>query len=217
MSFIYIYTIMSNNIICNTCEQEKETTEFYKQGSRYLFKCKTCYIIYYESKRYEKKKEYNKENRQIYLEKNKESIKNWSKEYYKKNLIEIKIKTNNYRSNRLKNDQLFRLAYNLRSLILSSFKSKGYRKFSKTENILGCSFDEFKLHIESKFESWMTFENRGKYNGELNYGWDLDHIIPISSAKTEEDLIKLNHYTNFQPLCSKINRYIKKDKYLCQN
>ncbi len=37
-------------------------------------------------------------------------------------------------------------------------------------------------------------------------------IIPISSPKTEEDIIALNHYTNLQPLCSKINRHIKKGK-----
>jgi hypothetical protein len=66
-------------------------------------------------------------------------------------------------------------------------------------------------YIESKFESWMNWDNRGKFNGELNYGWDLDHIVPISSAVTEEDIIKLNHYTNFQPLCSYINRVIKKN------
>ena len=58
----------------------------------------------------------------------------------------------------------------------------------------------------------MTWENRGLYNGEFNFGWDLDHIIPISTAKTEEDVIRLNHYTNFQPLCSHVNRNIKKNK-----
>lgn len=57
----------------------------------------------------------------------------------------------------------------------------------------------------------MTWENRGLYNSELNYGWDIDHIIPLSSALTEEDILKLNHYTNLQPLCSYTNRYIKKD------
>jgi hypothetical protein len=58
----------------------------------------------------------------------------------------------------------------------------------------------------------MTWDNYGLYNGELNYGWDIDHIIPLSSGKTEDDLINLNHYTNLQPLCSKINRDIKKNK-----
>jgi hypothetical protein len=38
----------------------------------------------------------------------------------------------------------------------------------------------------------MTLENHGE--------WHLDHIIPISSAETEEDIMLLNHYTNFQPL-----------------
>ena len=55
----------------------------------------------------------------------------------------------------------------------------------------------YKMSIsESKFESWMTWDNYGLYNGELNYGWDIDHIIPLASAKT---------------VCSKVNRYIKKD------
>jgi len=58
----------------------------------------------------------------------------------------------------------------------------------------------------------MNWDNHGKYNGEFNFGWDLDHIIPISSAITEQEVIKLNHFTNLQPLCSKINRYIKKNK-----
>jgi hypothetical protein len=58
----------------------------------------------------------------------------------------------------------------------------------------------------------MTWDNYGKYNGELNYGWDIDHITPTSSAKSEEDLYKLNHYTNLQPLCSKINRDVKRHR-----
>ena len=40
----------------------------------------------------------------------------------------------------------------------------------------------------------MTWENRGLK------GWHLDHIIPLSSAKNEEELRELCHYTNIQPL-----------------
>ena|ERR1035437_2683467 len=52
----------------------------------------------------------------------------------------------------------------------------------------------------------------GLYNGQPNYGWDIDHKTPISIGKTIEDIIALNHYTNLQPLCSYVNRNIKKDK-----
>ena len=61
----------------------------------------------------------------------------------------------------------------------------------------------------------MCWTNRGNPKDgtlELNKTWDLDHIIPISLAETEEDIIRLNHYTNFQPLCSYTNRFIKRNK-----
>ena len=108
---------------------------------------------------------------------------------------------------------MFKLSSSIRCLIINSIKRKGFKKNSKTLHILGCSFEDFKLYIESKFEYWMTWENRGLYNGELNHGWDIDHILPISSANNEDDIYKLNHYTNLQPLCSKVNRDIKKNKF----
>lgn len=59
-------------------------------------------------------------------------------------------------------------------------------------------------------KEWMTWDNHGNYDGTFYFGWDYDHIIPLSTAKTKKDIIKLNHYTNYQPLCSHINRDIKK-------
>ena len=70
-------------------------------------------------------------------------------------------------------------------------------------------FEEFKIYLESKFEDWMNWNNYGYFNGELNYGWDIDHINPLNSAQIEEEIIRLNHYTNLQPLCSYTNRHIK--------
>ena len=57
----------------------------------------------------------------------------------------------------------------------------------------------------------MSWDNHGKYNGDLDFGWDIDHKIPLASAETEDDIIRLNHFSNLQPLCSKVNRDIKKD------
>lgn len=93
---------------------------------------------------------------------------------------------------RLKEDDLFKLKYNIRNLIRMSFKNLGYNKNSKTFKILGCTSQEFYEHIELHFLDGMNWGNRKE--------WHIDHIIPISSAKTEEDIIKLNHYTNLRPL-----------------
>ena len=98
-------------------------------------------------------------------------------------------------------------------MVYRSLKRKGYTKKSHTYEIIGCSYDFLLDYLEAKFENWMNWNNKGLYNGELTYGWDIDHIIPLSSATNEEELIKLNHYTNLQPLCSKINRDIKKDNF----
>ena len=73
-------------------------------------------------------------------------------------------------------------------------KAGGWKKNSKTQEMLGCSFADLKLHLEKQFRDGMTWENN-KF-----FGWHLDHIVPISSAKTEQDVIKLCHYTNLQPL-----------------
>lgn len=167
----------------------------------------------YKRKNSQKIKEYNKS----YREKNKEKCQEISKNYRKNNLTKIKEYQKKYFDDRLKNDNLFKLSHYTRSMIRKSFKRNGYSKKSKAQEILGCSFMEFKLHIESKFETWMNWENYGLYNGEDNYGWDLDHIIPLSSATSEEELIELNHFSNFQPLCSKVNRFIKRGDIIFTN
>lgn len=112
---------------------------------------------------------------------------------------------------RLKTDINFRIRHNLKVNLRKYIKSKGLKKENKMTDIIGCNYDYLVGYIESKFEPWMSWDNYGLYNGELNYGWDIDHIIPISSVDTLIDIEKLYHYTNFQPLCSKINRDIKKN------
>jgi hypothetical protein len=123
-----------------------------------------------------------------------------------------RIDRNKYASEKRKRDSLFNLSCNIRSLIRSSFKNKGFKKNSKTAEILSCSFEEFKIYINNQFEDWMNWNNHGVYTGERKQSWQLDHIIPISSAKTIEDVIRLNHYSNYQPLDSYINLMIKKNK-----
>lgn len=181
-------------------------------------------------------KETHKEKQKAWYQANKERIKAKRKEYYEENIDKVKqyrqdnkekIRESNYQyylknndvinqkrmlkwKEKYDNDPLFKIKHNLRSGVQRLIKKTKTEKLSKTEIMLGCSFEEFKTYLENKFEPWMNWDNYGLYNGELNYGWDLDHIIPLSTAKTVEDTLKLTHYTNYQPLCSYTNRYIKK-------
>lgn len=183
-------------------EELKEYNRQYREEN--IEKIKIREKEYYENNKC-KKNEYNK----LWYKENEQKRKEYMKEYREKNKENMK----EYIKNRRNNDPLYKITGNIRNLIRQSIKNQGYTKKSRTYEILGIDYKGFKEYIENQFKSWMTWENHGKYNGELNFGWDLDHIKPISSAKNEDEVIKLNHYTNFQPLCSKINRDIKKNNF----
>ena len=189
------------NYNINSEELKQKRREYYKNNKEKSLKISKDYQTKNRDNFLKKKKEYRENNKNDISEKKKI----WDKEN--------REKINNYTKEKRKTDPVFKLADSIRSSISSCFRRNNYKKKSRTTEILGCAFIELKAHLESKFEPWMTWENRGLYNGELNYGWDMDHIIPIASAITEEDIIKLNHYTNFQPLCSYTNRHIKRDNY----
>ena len=75
--------------------------------------------------------------------------------------------------------------------------------------MVGMSSIEFKAYLEKQFKDGMSWENYG-YRG-----WHIDHIIPISSANNEEELIKLCHYTNLQPLWA-VDNFKKGSKIIQQ-
>ena len=104
-------------------------------------------------------------------------------------------------------EPLFRLISNLRSRTSVILKSKGLKKNSGILKILGCTLPELKNHLEKKFLPGMNWRNNS-----LD-GWHVDHIVPISSAKTSEGIIRLCHYTNLQPLWA-IDNIRKSNKIL---
>ena len=71
-------------------------------------------------------------------------------------------------------------------------------KTNKTIEIIGCESFFLKTYLENKFTYGMSWDKFGK---EIH----IDHIIPLSSAKNEEEVLKLCHYTNLQPLWSEDN------------
>lgn len=164
---------------------------------------------------YQNNKETLKIKSKTYSITNKEKIKQNKKEYYFKNKPKIIKQHGEYNKIKKKLNPLFKLSSNIRNIIYFSLKRNKLQKNDKTTVILGCSYKEFKQHLETKFESWMNWDNYGNPKDgviEPNKTWDIDHIIPISTANTIEDVLKLNHYTNLQPLCSYVNRIIKKNK-----
>ena len=95
----------------------------------------------------------------------------------------------------------------VRQLLANSIRNRGYSKTSKTFEILGCDYDTFVKHIERQFKGGMNWSNYGLR------GWHYDHLMPISSAASNEDIIRLNHYTNIRPLWATEN-LIKSDKII---
>jgi hypothetical protein len=155
-----------------------------------LSKCKNC----------------NRENSRIYYKKNVDHIANTKKEYLENNRDKIILRQSSYNKKRKGDDPIYHLTSNVRSRIKQFMKIKKYKYKLKTPtmDIVGCSPTKLREHIEKQFTDGMTWDNYG------TYGWHLDHIIPLSTAKTREDVFKLNHYTNLQPLWATDN--LKKGK-----
>ena len=82
-------------------------------------------------------------------------------------------------------------------LLCHSLKSVGAIKTSATFDMLGYTPQQLRDHIERQFTNGMSWENR--------HLWEIDHIRPISSAQTLQDVINLNHLTNLRPLWSEDN------------
>lgn len=108
---------------------------------------------------------------------------------------------NEYQNKKYKLDKNYRIGKLLRTRLWSALKNN--QKSDHTLNLLGCSIDELKAHLEMQFEPGMTWDNLGKGEGK----WQIDHIIPCSYfdlTKEENQRICFN-YRNLQPLWAKDN------------
>jgi hypothetical protein len=183
---------------CTNCNNELDETHFTKNG----FICKKC-------RKKDSAKKYRENNRQelrekskIYKLQNPEITKKSRDKFFKENPNYLKewISQNRERSNEIKrkseakrsNNEIYKMTRLVRNSIRSSIRSLNYKKKTKTSIIIGCSIEEFIIYIKSTFTEGMTLENYGE--------WHLDHKKPISLAKTYEEAVELNHYTNFQAL-----------------
>ncbi len=155
----------------------------------------------YNSSNYEKTKEYKKnyylDNKEEiakkfreYYESTKESRKEYRSNYYKNN----KDKVNLYVRERKKSDKLFKLKHQVRNMLWESFNRRNKQKNRRSAELLGCDIDYFLAHLLKTYENIYGVEWDGKEKVHI------DHIKPLATAKTEEEVIKLCHYTNLQLL-----------------
>lgn len=184
---------------CTKCKTEKDESEFYSSKSAadgHCSQCKSCMLehmaIYHKSKP-EKSRESSKRYRQknptkarascqCYKNKNKESVREYGALWRKQN----KSITAAYYRKRRKDDALFnikgRVSRRINGVLREAF---GVRKSRVTNKILGCTGTEFLAHL-------------GISSIEELEGNHVDHVCPLSCALTEEEVYKLNHYSNLR-------------------
>lgn len=123
-----------------------------------------------------------------YREKHKDELRKKKAAYYQKN----KSLINKKNIDSLKGDIGKRIAHNLRNRLKMAIK-KGSKVGSAVTD-LGCSIEDFKLYISSKFQEGMSWDNYGE--------WHMDHIIPLCSfdLTIREEFLKAAHFSNYQPL-----------------
>jgi hypothetical protein len=179
---------------CNKCGVERESDDFTKDctkkdGLRTI--CKICSKEKYRQNRDNeilRVKNYQKNNREQVL---KQKLIH-SKKYFIKNHDKIKEYQKNYKSNRRKTDSLFKLSNGLRSRLYGFLKKRHINKNNTTFEIVGCTPQELKKHLEQTFTGTMSWDNYGE--------WHIDHKTPLASANNEEELYKLCHFTNLQSM-----------------
>lgn len=197
--------------VCTLCNKNKKLEEYYLDKRMLCGRtsgCKEC--LSHKSKIYKRKKHnfqprtQNKKHIKSYYERNRDKI-----------LIQQKIygasyrKTEQYKKNRKKYikkyqqkqrlDPSYVIRDNLSRRIRSAIKHN--YKNQSTLDLLGCSIEQLKLHLEQQFKTGMSWDNYGMY------GWHIDHIKPCSSFDLTNPVEQKNcfHYTNLQPLWAKEN------------
>lgn len=181
------------------------------------------------ARRYLENREQRLENARKYYIENKESVNKRNSEYGKRNAEHLKQKHNEYRAEnrhrsrawnkkyrdankekindklreRRRNDPFLRLRDAIRGSIRAYLGSKKTRRGSTFE-IVGCTPDFLRGHLEKQFKPGMTWENYGSH-------WHVDHRIPLASGNSADEIKGLSHWTNLQPL-EAIENIIKSDK-----
>lgn len=174
---------------CTKCNEVKELTEFSKDRKGLSCHCKECRKDY--AKRYQQQnKKKIKERQARWRENNKDIISERNKLWFQNN----KEKVADYRRKRYASDPTFKIRTVLHARLYKALN--GTSKSASTIELLGCTPEHARFHIESQFTEGMTWDNI-----------HIDHIQPCASFDLEDpnEQRKCFHYTNLQPLLAEDN------------
>lgn len=189
---------------CKNCAKINYANYYLKNKEKLALKAKEKFILNRE-KSLSKSRDYHYKNK----EKRNSQAKAWwtperrEEEKIRKNKkrAELNEYQRNYAKDRSRTDPLFKFKKNIRRATSEAFSKD--KKSKKTMELLGCSLEQAYFHIESLFQTGMSWNNYGE--------WHIDHKIPLASAISIEDTEKLCHYSNLQPLWA-LENILKSDK-----
>ena len=189
---------------CSTCQTWQGVDSFCKAKNwDGLHKtCNTC-----QSANYQKNKILKNQQRLNWQRKNKDILNTSRRLKRQSNKDAINLYFQQYHKNRKTQDAVYGFAKNVRRLIQHAYVGFGTLKNTKTKTILGLdNWNEFHKYLTSTFES----NYKRSFNSQIDIV-HIDHITPLSTAKSLEDVVLLNHFTNLQLLLAKDNM-AKSDK-----
>jgi hypothetical protein len=140
-----------------------------------------------------------------------------NRKYYRLNSDKYRIYSNIYMKRRLLEDPAFKIRHSLSQIISYNLRKRKSNKYGfSILKYLSYTIQELKEHLEKQFESWMTWENRGRYtvkswndDDASTWTWNIDHIIPQSKlpyTNMEDDNFKQCWaLENLRPLSAKQN------------
>ncbi len=189
------------NKVCKKCGEEKPLIEFAKSKQckdGYQGQCKKCAslsTLKWQSKNVDKVRASQKRYDERHPEKARERKERHDKKYPE----QVKARKRRYTNKRIKEDPVFAYLMEIRK----KTREYAFKNYIQSGNeffkIIGIDIKGFREYIQGKFDEGMSWDNHGIDS------WHIDHIIPLSSAKTIEDVDRLSHHTNLQPLWKEEN------------
>lgn len=141
-------------------------------------------------------KAYFAQKQKEYRERNREMTRIKCQEYYKNNRETLINKRVEGRKLKLQTDPV----YLFKIKFYGCFRNRLKAKNGDVLDLVGCSKEFLLLHLES------TARQRYGTNGYRKRKYEIDHIIPLETAKTEDEVKALWHWTNLQYLKPRDNR-----------